>query len=557
MSLILALTAISLSTAANALPAQPGIDWQPCLELNRNISALVGVEGTPFDCAKLSVPLDYTNPESEPLDLDLFRVNATEEPVLGTVLINFGGPGGTAAENLPILAAELAANIGEQWNLLSWDPRGTGKTIPFDCRIEDPRTTISTRKRDNDVLVSGNLTERFLNGGWDTAGVIADACYTAMNGTGSYIGTAFVARDMMEIVDALGEDGLLRYFGWSYGTALGSYVAAMFPERIERVVLDANVNPHDYQIGHYGEAFVDADKALLAFLEECLKNKDECALAQYTNANETADLLNPINQLLTPVASNASTSTEAWSSFTGIQGIILQQLYYPFNWPTLAETITNVLNGTDTQTAGAAPEPMVEPYNLGDPWATVGIRASDALWRTNSAQEYLPQVEYQNTVSSFNFPYESLWTSARWKMDAKERYTGDFRVKTKHPILYVNGEYDPTTPLASAYNGSASFEGSVVLPHSGYGHGVLVSPSECLARHIQAYFKDGMLPERGTRCEPDLGPWEQARARAEGTTGGSGGNTTAEAVTSSGSREIISRVLPFAGALAAAGMSVL
>lgn len=320
MSLILALTAIILSTAANALPAQRGIDWQPCPELNRNISTLRGVEGTPFDCAKLSVPLDYTNPESEPLDLDLFRVNATREPVLGTVLINFGGPGGTGAENLPVWAAELAANIGEQWNLLSWDPRGTGKTIPFDCKIEDPRIPRRTRKRDTDVLVSGNLTEYFLNEGWETAGVIADACYTAMNGTGSYIGTAFVARDIMEIVDALGEVGLLRYYGWSYGTALGSYVAAMFPERIERVVLDANLNPHDYQIGHFGDTFVDADKALSAFLEECLKNKDECALARYTNANETADLLRPFNQLLTPAAANASTSTEAWARSLASKG---------------------------------------------------------------------------------------------------------------------------------------------------------------------------------------------------------------------------------------------
>jgi pimeloyl-ACP methyl ester carboxylesterase len=530
MLLILALTAISLYTAANALPQardQRDIDWQPCPELNRNITAIVGVEGTPFECAKLSVPLDYTNPESEPLDLDLFRVNATKEPVLGTVLINFGGPGGSGAENLPVFAAEMAANIGEQWNLLSWDPRGTGKTIPFDCKIEDPTTTTSTRKRDTDVLASANLTEYFMNGGWESAGLLADACYTAMNGTGSYIGTAFVARDMMEIVDALGEDGLLRYYGWSYGTALGSYVAAMFPERIERVVLDANINPHDYQTGHYGDFLVDADKTLSAFLEECLKNKDECALAQYTNANETADLLNPINQLLGPLAANASTNNEAWTSYSGIAEIIYGQLYYPFAWPKLAETITNVLNGTDTQTAGAAPDTIVEQYNLGTPWAVAGIRASDALWRTDSAEEYLPQVEHQDTVSSFNTPYPSLWVSARWKMDAKERYKGDFRVKTKHPILYVNSEYDPATPLANAYNASESFEGSVVLPHSGYGHGIVVSPSECVAKHIQVYFKDGILPERGTHCEPDLGPWEQAKARAEGTTGGSGGNNTA------------------------------
>lgn len=35
------------------------------------------------------------------------------------------------------------------------------------------------------------------------------------NVTGEFVGTAFVARDFMAVVDALGEDGLLRYWGES------------------------------------------------------------------------------------------------------------------------------------------------------------------------------------------------------------------------------------------------------------------------------------------------------------------------------------------------------
>ena len=570
MSVILALTILGLSTAANALPEardQQSINWQPCPELNKNIIAIVGDGGPTFDCAKLSVPLDYTNPKSEPLELDLFKVNATKEPVLGTVLINFGGPGGTGAENLPRWGTEMAANIGEQWNLLSWDPRGTGKTIPFDCKIEGTGASTSTRKRDTGVLVSANITEYFINAGWDTAGKIADACYNAMNETGSYIGSAFVARDMMKIVDALGEDGLLRYYGWSYGTALGSYVAAMFPERVERVVLDANVNPHDYQAGHYGDFLVDVDKTLAAFFKECLKNKDDCALAQYTNANTTADLIEPINQLLRPQLANATTSFEAWTSFSSLGAKIHSDLYFPADWPTLAETIISVLNGSAAKAAGAAPSLTYEKYNLGEPWSSVGIRASDSLWRPKSLEEQLPQVKRQASLSVLNSPAEGIWPAQRWKMNAKERYEGDFKVKTKHPILYVNSEYDPSTPLANAYNGSKSFEGSVVLPHSGYGHGIVVDPSACVASKIQAYFKDGVLPEPGSHCEPDLGPWEQAKAKAEAraararanetAAGQSAGNNTAEAFTGLASRAIVSPMLSFVVIMAAVGMSVL
>jgi hypothetical protein len=81
------------------------------------------------------------------------------------------------------------------------------------------------------------------------------------------IGTAYVARDIMRIVDTLESDGLLRYWGEcslnssgphrtqiylsnmsgiSYGTILEATVAAMFPDRMERVVLDGVANAHSY-----------------------------------------------------------------------------------------------------------------------------------------------------------------------------------------------------------------------------------------------------------------------------------------------------------------------
>ncbi|KAK6373770.1 hypothetical protein LTS17_008263 [Exophiala oligosperma] len=502
--------------------------------MNKNITAVNGFQGSPFDCAKLTVPLDYTNSSRETLDLALFRVNATKKPVLGSVLINFGGPGGTGAENLPAYAARMAANIGEQWNLISWDPRGTGKTIPFDCRIQTTSKGFNRQKRDDPRIVSANLTAYFLDYGWNWAGTTAEECLAAMNKTGSYIGTAFTARDMIQIVDALGEDGLLRYYGWSYGTALGSYVSAMFPDRVERVVLDGNLNPHDYQRGDYGDFLADADKAYGAFLDECLINKPDCALAKYTNANKTEDLVNTVDLLLQSVAANASSSTEAWQIYSGVSQIIYSKLYFPSTWPKLAETLTSILSGTYNPSTGTASNSTIAPYNLGT-WATIGIRASDALWRPSSLEEYLPQVKHQEAVSSFNDPYTSLWLSARWKFQAKEQYKGNFNVTTKHPILYVNGKHDPVTPLQNAYNASQSFHGSAVLPHSGYGHRLVTDPSACAARYIQAYFKNGALPEAGAMCAPDQGPWEMAKAPAASANGDSGVNSTAQNYTSTAS----------------------
>lgn len=55
-----------------------------------------------------------------------------------------------------------------------------------------------------------------------------------------------MVRDMMQIVDALGEDGMLRFWGVSYGSLLGSTAVAMFPDKVDKIILDGVVNPFEY-----------------------------------------------------------------------------------------------------------------------------------------------------------------------------------------------------------------------------------------------------------------------------------------------------------------------
>lgn len=81
---------------------------------------------------------------------------------------------------------------------------------------------------------------------WANTGAFADACKEKAGDEGELVGTAFVARDMMRIVDALDEDGKLRYWGFSYGTVLGATAAAMYPDRIDKMVLDGVANPKSY-----------------------------------------------------------------------------------------------------------------------------------------------------------------------------------------------------------------------------------------------------------------------------------------------------------------------
>lgn len=48
----------------------------------------------PAQCGNLTVPLDYTEPDSgKTLQLQLLKVPAIRGPKKGTILFNFGGPG--------------------------------------------------------------------------------------------------------------------------------------------------------------------------------------------------------------------------------------------------------------------------------------------------------------------------------------------------------------------------------------------------------------------------------------------------------------------------------
>ena len=105
----------------------------------------------------------------------------------------------------------------------------------------------------------------------------------------AHMSTANVARDLDLLRQAVG-DRQLTYLGYSYGTAIGSYYANLFPDNVRALTLDAVIDPVEWTTGRTpAEAqqpveyrlgsFHGAAQALTTFLSECARDT-RCAFRE-------------------------------------------------------------------------------------------------------------------------------------------------------------------------------------------------------------------------------------------------------------------------------------
>ncbi|KAH7324345.1 peptidase S33, tripeptidyl-peptidase [Stachybotrys elegans] len=489
---------ILLSAAA----VEAGIAWGECNDLPDTMPSTM-------QCANFSVPLDYTTGYSnQSLTLQLARLPAAVQPARGSILLNFGGPGATARASLGSLSSTLMVMSGMEHDLVAFDPRGTGNTIPIRCH--DDLGLLQQAFE----LIPTNASDTALGSVWARGTLDAQECYEASRETGSLVGTAFVARDLMEVVDGLEGDGMLRYWGFSYGTTLGATVAAMFPERIDKIILDGVQNPHEYyhDVADFEEWF-DSDKVVSGIFQTCVALPENCALAQ---DGVSAEILEEqFWDLLYRLKYEPVVVGRFKVDYVLLKAVVSQSLYDSAAWPATALLLRGLFNGeatSDMESIIAAFYPITIEDVLDQAGLIAGrsgIHCSDNIPRAESLDAMLPAVERLYDISRFmgDVVTGAQLICSQWRFAAKERYTGDFHVTTANPMLIVSTQLDAHTPLRSAYNVSSGFEGSRVLEVEGYGHSSLAVPSLCTIDKISAYFNNGTLPEHGFACEASAQPY--------------------------------------------------
>ncbi|MFE0041668.1 alpha/beta hydrolase [Streptomyces albireticuli] len=476
----------SAAAAADA-PERQRLTWKACPAPSGSESGATGkAPGTDWECSTLRAPLDYGNPENGSVDLALIRAKATDPAHrIGSLVFNFGGPGGSGITTLPAFADDYT-KLRTRYDLVSFDPRGVGRSSGVTCLSDKELDAYYAADAAPDTRAEAkDLVDR--------VGKYARACEKRAGKVLPHVGTSNAARDMDLMRRVLGDDKL-HYFGVSYGTELGGVYAHLFPDKVGRALFDGVVDPTSDPVrGSLGQA-KGFQLALGNYMDACVKNSDNCPTER-----QIGELLRRLDEKPVPGAGGRELTRSLATAG------IAQALYSQDFWDYLTEGIEDAENGD-----GKLLLALADSLNgRGQDGRYSTLQASlNAITCADFAQRYTAD-EVEAKVPEFrkaspvfgDFMAWSLTQCTGWPVKG-EWQTPDVSAKGAPPILVVGNTGDPATP----YEGARAMVRElgpgvgVELTYRGQGHGAYDGGNACVKEVVDAYLLEGKVPQPGKIC---------------------------------------------------------
>lgn len=442
-----------------------------------------------IDVGTLEVPVDYGEPSGEQFELFLARFNALDqENKIGSLLINPGGPG-FGGTDYAFLAAQLFDRaLLERFDIIGWDPRGTGESDPaIDCIDDyDPYFT------DIDSTPEDEAEHELLVG---KAEDFARQCIGANASIIQHVGTNNSARDIDAIRQALGEDEI-SFFGFSYGSELGAAWATLFPDTVRAAVLDGAADPNADQLESGLQQMAGFQASLQTFLDRCAAD-EECEF--YNDGDPQGAFLalmaeldgNPVPAEDDRPPVNRDVATTA----------VVQAMYSESFWPALERSLAEAQQGDGSgllalhdsyfqRSFDGSYGNELEAFQVISCADTPDRKTVEEVDADNPLyMEVAPLLVPEGSAGSYfcTFMPEAL--------DPRVEITG----AGAGPIVVIGTTGDPATPFESTVRMAEALEdGRLVIveadQHTGYG------VNRCVIDVVNDYLIDLIAPENGTEC---------------------------------------------------------
>lgn len=496
------------ATGTAAVPAglerfyEQDLDWGSCASLA--VSDETKFYRAPsLQCADLTVPLSYDEPDGQTITLKVLRKPATDQANrIGSVVVNPGGPGASGVEIAGVYGSYgLAKDINGQLDFVGFDPRGVGASTPeIRCQTDAERdasraTTVRTRTPE-EVAAADALAQQFAQGCAALSGPADGIDGAAFLGS---VGTANVAKDMDVLRAALG-DPQLTYIGWSYGTSIGTEYARQFPENVRAMILDGAVDPNEdpaaSAVGQ-SEGFQQAFDDFAAWCAE----QDQCALGRDAGAATATyqGLVRPLLDKPLPLADGRVLTFGDATTGT------FSALYSEAGWPDLAKALGSLAAGDGSALMASADSYLGrnaqgQYNNLQDAFQAIGCIDGSRTVDPAQAQQIAEKVAAAAPFLASGDPPAAVkdpcdfWAATPVPL---EPVTG---VPGLPQVLVISTTHDPATPYQAGVNLASALDARLLTVDGTNHTAYLGTGNDCADRIGNAYLLNLTLPDDDTTC---------------------------------------------------------
>ena len=472
--------------------------------------------GTAFQCATVTVPLDYDNPQGKTITVALKKLPATTPSPRGSVFLNPGGPGVSGISAIEYQAelyktgdlSEVLAN----YDVIGFDPRGVGQSTPITCWTPEDVQAILAGQAEVPFspLTPGSAADIVAQGSREAA-----VCqkYTEVPEILDHMDTRSVARDM-DVMRALVGDKDLNYLGTSYGTYLGAVYTELFPDNIGRVVLDSAMDPTLSRQEASEDGAAAKEQSLRTYIESQqgqagfpLSGTTEEAIAQLASFLDGLDA-NPLA---------VSNSRETLNRVKAVDAIGALANSSPDKWPLLTEGLAQAMNAHDgtvlarnaaSVSSNSVPPPTTEKQVVERLRTRYVFSANRCLDFPDAGNE----ASWDAALASYRPDYP-VFHSSLPQMDAfchGWRHTSrteavNVDVEATNPVLVIGILHDPSTPYPWSQALVSRIRNSHLLSVDMYGH-IATGANSCTTAKIGDYLVNGTFPSDGEVCAADPEP---------------------------------------------------
>lgn len=441
-------------------------------------------------CATLRVPLDHSTPKGATLAVQVVRLRHHDQNArIGSLVLNPGGPGESGLDYIATWAGTLPDEILRRFDVVSFDPRGTGGSAPINCGTlpEDDAPSLFP-----DLLSAAGYRVAMA-----AQQHLADACLATLGSRAPYFNTQQTAADLEQLRAALG-DPRLSYVGFSYGAKLGAEYARQFPDKVRALVLDAPGDPRTSALTAAERQFAGFESSFAAYAHAC-PARPTCA--------DLGDPRRYVANLVaeaqaTPIPSGRRQDTLPANGADVLAGVIAL-LYDDALWPHLDESLLEAERG-DSGSLFEAQAVHFADDGTNDP-AKVDVAHANYVINCNDTAPGPAEAEIRASARRLAAANPVFGRYSSWSLIGCKHWQADRHVLTPPAaptaarVLVVGTVHDPATPYPGAVAMTEALGNATLLTWEGEGHTAYLQ-SACVNQRVDAYLLSLAVPPEGTRC---------------------------------------------------------